>query len=114
MSTLIVVAGGASRVTYGMNTLGGGAEVSFCYVSVVYGSIDLGGMVMLNVDDSCFNTAVCLSPIFVSEIVGVGLRRVWVRSTAVCISECAENLLISLVLMRRTLFFLLFSILLSW
>ena len=39
---------------------------------------------------SCLSAAVFLSPKVVSGIVGVGLRRVWVRSTAACVAASCE------------------------
>ena len=42
---------------------------------------------------SCLMADVCLSPNAVSEIVGAGLRRAWVRSVAACVATYFENII---------------------
>ena len=42
---------------------------------------------------SCLSDAVCLYPNVASELVGVGLRRVWVRFASACVAApCDDNL----------------------
>ena len=40
---------------------------------------------------SCLSDAVCLSPNVVIGLVRVGLRRVWVRYTSVCVASSCED-----------------------
>ena len=42
---------------------------------------------------SCFRAAICLLPDFVSGLVGVGLRRAWVRSGATYVSKSFYDIL---------------------
>ena len=48
---------------------------------------------MLNISASCFRAAVYLFPIVVSGLVGVGVRRSWVRSEDACVSASSEDIL---------------------
>ena len=48
---------------------------------------------MLKISASCFRAAVYLLPIVVSGLVGVGLRRSWVRSEAACVAASSEDIL---------------------
>ena len=45
----------------------------------------------MNISASCLRAAVCLSPNFVSGLVGVGLRRAWVRSADACVTASYED-----------------------
>ena len=45
------------------------------------------------VEESFLMYTVCLSPKVLSGIVGIGLRRVWVRSVATCIASSFDNTL---------------------
>ena len=69
--------GSTSGVVYGVCTLGGG--------------VTYGGDALLNVSTSFRSAAVCLSPNDVSGLVGVGLRRGWVRSAAACVDASLED-----------------------
>ena len=46
---------------------------------------------MVNISASFLRVAVFLSPNSVSGVVGIGLRRVWVRSVATCIASSFDN-----------------------
>ena len=48
---------------------------------------------MVMISESCLRAAVCLFPNAVILIVGVGLRRAWVRSAATCIAVSFEEIL---------------------
>ena len=69
--------GAASGVVFGVCTLGGG--------------VTSGRVALVNISASFLRAAVCLSPNIVSVIVGVGLRRVWVRSAAACVAAYFED-----------------------
>ena len=87
-------AGANYGVVYGMTTLRWGEWASSCGGSVVYDGIYLGVMFMLNIDTSYYNAAICLSPIFFSGIVWVGLIREWVSSAALWISISDDDILV--------------------
>ena len=50
----------------------------------------MGGAALVKFFAICLRAAVCLTPNFVSGLVGVGLSRVWVRSAATCVSASYE------------------------
>ena len=60
---------------------------------MVGGGVALVGMSMLKIYASCFNDAVCCLFIFVSGVVGVWLRRAWVRSFSACVSVSTDGIL---------------------
>ena len=45
------------------------------------------------ISESCLRAAVCLFPNAVILIVGVGLKRVWMRSVTACIAVSFEDIL---------------------
>ena len=45
----------------------------------------------MNISASCLRDDVCLSPIVVSGLLGVGFRRAWVRSEAACVAAYFED-----------------------
>ena len=53
----------------------------------------LGGGDLTNISVGCLRAAVCLYPFSVSGLVGVGLRRVWVKSTDACVDASFEEIL---------------------
>ena len=53
----------------------------------------MGGAALVNISASCQRAAVCLSPNFVSGLVGVGLRRAWVRSASACVATSFEEII---------------------
>ena len=56
--------------------------------------VSLGGeSVLVKISVSCLRGAVCLSPNVVSGLVGVGLRRVWVRSTSACVAAPFKDII---------------------
>ena len=50
---------------------------------------------MLKILSSCFRAAVCLSPNVVSGLVGVGLKRVGVRSVATYVASYFDKITIN-------------------
>ena len=78
------------------STLGGGAGAAPGVVSGVYtlgGGVTSGGAALENISTSDLSANVCLSPNFVSGLVGVGFRREWVRSVAACVAaSCGDSL----------------------
>ena len=52
-----------------------------------------GGSALAKISTSYLGAAVCLSPKYVSGIVGIGLMRAWVRSAAACVAACFEEIL---------------------
>ena len=50
-------------------------------------------MSKLKIYVSCFNTAVCLWPKFISGIAVVGFGMSWVISATACVSESADGIL---------------------
>ena len=50
-----------------------------------------GGAALVNISANFLMDAICLSPKVVSGLVGFGLRRAWVRSTAVCVPTYFED-----------------------
>ena len=48
---------------------------------------------MVMISESCLRAAVCLFPNAVILIVGVGLKRVWMRSVTACSAVSCEDLL---------------------
>ena len=78
-STLRGGTGDSSGVVFGVCTLVGG---------VTSGAAALGGIYA-----SCLSAAICSSPSVVIGIVGVGLRRLWVWSTAACVAASFEEIL---------------------
>ena len=48
---------------------------------------------MLKISVIFFRTAVCLSPNAVSVILGVGLKREWVMSTATCVATSFDDII---------------------
>ena len=78
------------------STLGDGAGTAYGAVSRVFtlrGGVTCGGSDLLKMSASFWSYAACLSPDVMSGIVGVGLRRVWVRSAAACIAKSLEDIL---------------------
>ena len=75
-STLGGGAGSTSDVVSGVCTLGGGVTCGWC--------------ALVNISASFRSAAVCLSPNVVRGILGVGLRRTWVRYTAACFAASLE------------------------
>ena len=65
-------------------------------VSRVYtlgSGVTSGGAALENISTSDLSANVCLSPNFVSGLVGVGFRREWVRSVAACVAaSCGDSL----------------------
>ena len=57
-----------------MTTLRGVSRGYYCVSYMVDGGVSLEGRAMLKIGSSCFNSEVCLSPIFFSGIIVVGLR----------------------------------------
>ena len=51
----------------------------------------LGGAALVKTSTSFLRSAVCFSPNFVIGLVGVRLRRAWVRSAAACVAASFEN-----------------------
>ena len=78
-STLGDGAGSAFGVAYGLFTLRGG--------------VTCGGATMLNISASCFRGDFFLSPSVLSGLLGVGLRRVWVRSAVACDAASFDDIL---------------------
>ena len=78
-STLGGFSGATSDVSYGVVALRGG--------------VTCGGSDLLKMSASFWSYAACLSPDVMSGIVGVGLRRVWVRSAAACVAKSLEDIL---------------------
>ena len=74
-----MVTGDASRVAYGVFTLGRG--------------VTCGGAAMLNILVSFFRSTFCLFPNVVNGIVGVVFRRAWVRSASACVSTSFDDIL---------------------
>ena len=50
----------------------------------------VGGAALVNISASFLIAAFCLSPNVVSGLVGVGLRRAWVRSADACVAASFE------------------------
>ena len=76
------------------STLGGVAGAAYVVVSGVFtlrGGVTCGAEALVNISESCLRAAVCLYPNVVSGLVGVGLRRVWVRSTDACVAASFED-----------------------
>ena len=99
-STLRGGAGDASGVAYGIFNLGGG--------------VTCGGEAMLNIWACCFRAAVFLSPNVMSGIVGVGLRRAWVRVATACVAVFLMKLLSMLGFLGKTPWCQRLSIYPSW
>ena len=92
-STLGCGAGDTSRVSSGLFTLSGGmGEFCCCGLSLI-GGVTCGGADMLKISASCFRAAVCLLPNAVSGLVGAGLRRAWVSSTAACVAPYVDEII---------------------
>ena len=72
-------AGYTSSVNSGVCTLGG--------------DVTCGGTALLNISASFLRAAVFLSPNTASGIVGVGLRRAWVRSAVACVDASFDNII---------------------
>ena len=51
----------------------------------------LGGAALVNISEIFLGTSVCLSPNVVSGLVGVELRRAWVRSVAAYVAASCEG-----------------------
>ena len=79
--------GAASGISSGVCTLEGG-------VSWV-------GTALVKISASCLMAAVFLSPNDVSEIVGVGLKRKWVRSTSTCVAASFEDIIGNVSVARK-------------
>ena len=77
-STLVGCAGAASGFVSGVCTIRGGFTSG-------------GGAALVNISVSCLSATICLSPNVVSGLVGVGLRREWVSSTAACVAAYCED-----------------------
>ena len=101
VSTLEGVAGDAFGVASGKNTIGGGAGVFYCGVDVLSGAVSQGETSMLKIDANCFNSAVCFYHIIGIGMVGVGLRRAWLRSAATCVAASSEEILGKGILSRN-------------
>ena len=69
---------------------------------------------MEDISESCLSAAVCLSPNVVSGLVGVGLRRAWVRSVSVCVSASCEDSLDKVSAAGENTYYLRLFILLYW
>ena len=57
------------------------------------GCATCGGADILKISVRWFRGAVCLSPNIVSGLVGVGLRRVWVRSASACVAASFDDII---------------------
>ena len=77
-STLGGFSGATSDVSYGVVALRGGVTCG-------------GGGGLLKISDSCLRATVCFPPNSVSGIVGVGLKRAWVRCTASFFAASSED-----------------------
>ena len=53
----------------------------------------VGGAALVNISASCLRYAVFFSPDDVSDLVGVGLMRAWVSSSAACFAASFEDIL---------------------
>ena len=60
---------------------------------MIVGAVACGGAATLKTLENCFKTAVCLSPIIMSELVGVGLGNECVRSSYLCIDASYDDIL---------------------
>ena len=75
-------------------TFGGGAGAAFGVVSGVctlVGGVTSGGRTLVKIYGSCLSASVCFSPHVVSGLVGVRLKRAWVRSAAACVVKSCED-----------------------
>ena len=77
-STLEGGSGAASGFAYGVFNLGGG--------------VTCGATAMFQIYKSCLRAAVCFYPKVMSGIVGVGLRRAWVRSSSTCVAAYFDEI----------------------
>ena len=84
---------GIGTVSYGTTIIGGAgaASVVVSGVFTLWGVVTCGGSALLKISESFLSATVCLSPSIVSGLVGVGLRRVWVRLTAACVASSLED-----------------------
>ena len=88
------------------STLGGvegDASVIAYWVCTLIGGVPCGAAALLNISASCLSAAVCLSPNAVSGLVGVRLRRAWVRPEAACIAVSFDEILGSVIVSRKTM-----------
>ena len=98
-------------------TLRGGTGAESGVVSGVcnlVGGVTCEGDALSKISASCRSAAVCLSPDVLSGIVGVGLRRAWVRSTAACVAESLEDIIGKVSVARKNPWCLRLFILSSW
>ena len=91
-STLRGGVGTSSGVAFGVPTLGGGVGASCRGSALVADGVSCSGTDMLNMSAICITYAVCLSPIVVSGIVGVGLSRECVRSNVKCVANNSDTI----------------------
>ena len=71
------------------STLGGSAGAAYGVVSgacTLRGGVTCGGAALVNISVNLRSADVCLSPKVVSGLLGVGLRRKWVRSAVECVA----------------------------
>ena len=77
------------------SNIGGGAGTAFRFASRVFslgGGLTCGGASMLNISLSCYRDTVYLCSNFVYGLVGIGLRRVWMRSAAAYVDEYFDDI----------------------
>ena len=77
-------------------TLGGGKGAASGVASgmcTLVVRVSWGGVAMVKISASCLRVAVFLSPNAVSGLVGVGLRRAWVRSLAACVAAYFDDII---------------------
>ena len=85
-STLGGGAGAASGVASGVYTLVGSVEGFLCCIIIFVVGVACGGLVVLKIAEICFRAAFFLPTRFVRGVVGVGLNRACISSSAACIS----------------------------
>ena len=74
------------------STLGGDAGVD-SGVFTLGGSVTCEGADLLNISENCLRSDLCLSPHAVIGIVGVGLSRAWLRSSASIVAASFDNII---------------------
>ena len=91
-STLRGGSGATYGVASGLSTLRSGVGSSYCSGFLVVGGVACGGLPMLKISTIYFKACVWFLPSVVIGIVGVGLRRMVLRSSTAWVSASFDNI----------------------